>query len=155
MSDLDALFEKHAARKKKEQESRDAELASQRARGEDAVAVFEKNVIPTLQEVANEITKKGHKAEAGGNLNTDFPSATLSFALTSWQFHSNASGLLKLSYSGDNRVVIERTVRGREDDRMSRNVLGGNESTWMLEEITPNKVRSEAVSFVGSVLNAS
>lgn len=148
MQEIDDLLDAHAARIRAEQNAKSKREETAAKSREKTCSILAALALPTLKEVSQSLTNKGHLSEVRERLDAMASNPGIDLVV---DFVSNdelalqpGSVTLSFSYVSIDKLAVTQTNRSHRvnDD-------------WDLGDVSERKVRQRAVQFVASIMSAT
>lgn len=152
MSDLDHLLDGYDARKKSEKEADEQKLSQEKDLRDKTVEVLKTIILPVLNEMSTVVQQRGHECKI---IEANETSSTPDVKLLFTPLYKDRDNFTRPHLSG---LSFTHTPNGRIEVHQEFNVKGqqrSHKTELRLSDVTTDKVRSEVLSFLETVLNAN
>lgn len=154
--DLDKLFGDFDKRKQEEKEAAEAAEANRKKLREETTAILESVVRPALQDLAEAINTKGHRAEVRERSgNYSYPSVSLAFFPNASEQRYPSESTIEFLHTDGGQIKIDQKIQSA-DKSPARSVHDySTNSHWKLNTVSQEKVRERAMQFIAAVLKVN
>ena len=156
--DIDKSFQDYDQKKKEEKIARDQERDIQAKARDAGLKIIESSVVPVLEDIAEQIVAKGHKAEIKKGLECSVhPRIELQFSPVppgSVPYSYISPSKIEFRHQEKDRLKVTREIN-TQSGRASSHISGAGELTAAHEDASQDWVRKTTLEFIQAVLSSN